>query len=76
MLPNGTVIKFDSKKEAEYYLYLKQLEQNGEIMCLWMGKHETRYGGGGQHSPIWSEGNANFADSQHLVNYEIYRLVG
>ena len=27
-------ILFDSKKEAEYYLYLKQLEKSGEIQSL------------------------------------------
>lgn len=27
-------MEFDSKKEADYYLYLKQRQANGEISCL------------------------------------------
>lgn len=32
-------VKFDSKKEGEYYLYLKNLEKNGDIGNLQMQVH-------------------------------------
>lgn len=60
-------IEFDSKKEGNYYLYLKQLQDNGEISNL---RLQVPYE---IIPPVWGEKTVQLKTKTKQVKYSVQR---
>lgn len=60
-------IKFDSKDEAKYYLYLKELKVKGEILNFEL---QPRY----QLQPAFKKGDKKFLKVEYVADFLVYEL--